>query len=276
MLDRVIEKFKLNAMHLLHGCLMAIILTSFVKGIILYDNIDMSGIGFWFYLIVIVTGLVVGILLSISGSKNGPITNWKTWSYAVHNKALNIFLIAFVLSPVLLRTLETTGIELDIGIRFFAYWFAGLCLSISILAYKLLAPKIFTFKNYDEFSRKENSFVAFRKESEKLADELRSRSVNNKLLPFEERFLFDDLAILDRISDNVVKSEPDAFLILRERMSHSHNKKSAFVALTFILPFYIVFLLFVANLYLVGKEAGKELEGHDSVLTAILTGKPKE
>jgi hypothetical protein len=251
-------------LHILMSIVMGVAIPFTVHSINKFDNLelDIGTLGYW---IIVLLGLIVGAVVFHYSEKNGAIDNWENWAVVANNKGVSIAVALFTFSPMIIKTLNLVNTEFTPGLVFYSYWFCGLNLFFFILLFKLLAPKVYSYRDFDDFFIKSESFVHLRKS----ATEVKSFFDKKEVKSFENENLKSDIEVIESIIKNKVTSYPDAFKILRLRSTYTKAVQRTFVSIFILIPAYLIPLVFTANVFLVAKEASKLIEGKNSLLNAL-------
>jgi len=208
------------------------------------------------YIIVGLIGLVIGAALTIINYKVGPVANWNIYKKLALNPTLKWLILAFTLTPILLKSIQALDLDLDLPFAFYRFWFLGFWFYLYILAFDILCPEVFKYKDFTDFTKKENSLVTFRKDALTIYTDLSNRKNKNKLIPFEKANLEEDLSLLKGIADGYTsKDMATAFSTLKFRSSTNFDNKRSTLIFFLIPVLTILITIFAGNLKLATKSA---------------------
>ena len=224
------------------------------------------------YCVIIVIGFVLGMASSLAATKNGPIDNWTTWSSVVNNKTLAGVVFIFTLSPTIVKTTNIIDPNMNLSLIFYGYWFCGLFMFIFIILYKILAPKIFQYKDFDDFYSRSDTFTHLRSDARHISEKLEAKKKKGPLAPYQAEFYNDTIKTLGEIENNKITSAQDAFKVMRLASAHFYTFKRSFVALPLIIPIYFLPLVLTANISIVANEAAEKIEDIPSITKHMFSG----
>lgn len=243
---------------------MAVAIPLAVSFVFELDNVNVK-ISNYLFIFIAIMGFQVGFASSYFGLKNGPIDNWDTWASLVNNNAVNLIVLLFTLTPLILKATNYADESIQLNLMFYSYWFCGLNFFFFIGLYKLLSPKIYKYRDYDDFFMKSDSFIHLRNETSEIIAELEKA----KLKEYEKKYLEEDTKILKSIENNTVKSSPDAFQVLRKRTSNRYSFKRGIVSVFILVPAYLLPTIIVVNISLVAVNALQLISENESFLKAL-------
>lgn len=232
------------------------------------DNLDFEP-SIIFYCIAFLAGFILGLVLFIISERIGSFDNWNTWSTIAHNNKLSIFIFIFTIFPLILKIAKLVDLEKYLTPLFYAYWVCGLFLLVFIVLFKLIAPQVYKYKNFEKFKLDANSIVALREEAFIALKSIDARKDNKKTHEAERVFIGQDIIILRKIVNGEQVKLEDAFAILRNRLAYHNSVGRVFLVLSLFFPAYILPLLFTGNILLVFNQAYDVFTDGTSILKML-------
>lgn len=149
------------------------------------------------------------------------------------------------------------------------YWMCGLSSFLFILSYNITVPDIYKFKSYKHFIESEGTLSSLRLDAASIAKLMENKRGKNKVKAFEETFFESDLKLIKAIAGDKVKDSPEHFYALKERSKYSLTVQRFFVALTMIIPAYLLPTIIVLNIFSVGNVAHTQIVEKGSLYNAV-------
>jgi hypothetical protein len=212
--------------------------------------------------------LLIGTLLVFLDNRRGTFDNWLTWNSLVHNKNVTRALLLVTIFPVLLKLLKIFENPFDLNLKFFVLWAIALFLYIFTLFYKLLAPNVYQYKDYDTFYKVSESFRELKEDAKHTLSALEKRK--DKLKTYEKNYFDEDIVTLKAIVNSTPYSKADAFYTLRIRAMREFPATRFFVSLPLIPAFFLFILISMSNIALVVEEANIYILCSDSIVKEML------
>ena len=216
-----------------------------------------------------VIGAIIGVASFITANKNGPLDCWMTWSIIANSKVIISITLIFSFAPLIVNTGKVLGVQEEIPFILYMYWICGLSSFLFIMLYNITAPKIFKYKSYKNFIESEGTLLSLRLEAISTVKLMENKRTKNKIKNFEKDFFDEDLKLIIELSKGTTKGSAEHFYALKERAKYSQVFSRFFVALTMLIPAYLLPTIIVLNIFSVGNVAHKQVVEKGSLYNAV-------
>lgn len=218
-----------------------------------------------------VIGAILGLTSYIAANKSGPLDSWKTWSIIANSKVIISITLIFSFAPLIVNAGKLLGVQEEIPFILYMYWICGLSSFLFILLYNITAPQIFKSMSYKSFIETEGTLLSLRLDALATVKLMENKRNKNKIDDFEKDFFDEDLKLIEELSKGTAASigNAESFYALKERSKYSSAFSRFFVAITMLIPAYLLPTIIVLNIFSVGNVAHTHVVEKGSLYNAV-------
>ena len=207
-------------------------------------------------------GGLIGYLIALVNEKTGGLSNWESWSKLFHSQFILIYMIVFNVMPIIFKISKSINMSDHISPVFYAHWVCGLFLLTFSILYKLLCPRVYLYKNFQDFMIKSGSILEI-KEDANAAYKIASAKQKYKAVDSTE------VQVLLNINNYSKENLADAFYSIRKHIKDDVKYYDYVLFACIALPAYILTLIFTSNFVILFRATNDSLSKFGSIIKAI-------